>query len=194
MNTIRRCQLCVKNLHLPQPNVLKKVLLEPKWTKEQMSTLKPANTEYSDRLDIVKKYLNNLDPSSLWKTVRRWNNLFSSTHLYYSQKNEHAFFVSKSDLKLFVEILLLRRYHNEECISHNQFQEIKKYLHLPENNLDMNHKMTKIYAMKHFWRKSTDKRSHMKFFVRHSNKLDINGNPVRFGYKNWILFLVLLYI
>lgn len=146
----------------------KKVLSEPKWTKEHVDiTNISATSGYADRLDVVKNDLENLEPVAVFEKLfddEIFDLLVHETNLYSSQKNEHSFFVSKADMKLFVGILLLTGYHKlpsernywslnqdlrvpviQNAMSRNRFQEIKKYVHLADNNsLDKNNKMAKL--------------------------------------------------
>lgn len=83
------------------------------------------------------------------------------TNLYYSQENEHVFFVSKVGMKLFVGIFSLQSTTSEQnywgldeefgvsviqiTMSRNRFQEIKKCVNLADNNeLDKIDTMAKL--------------------------------------------------
>lgn len=81
----------------------------------------------------------------------------------------------------------------------NRFHEIKRYLHLADNaNLDVTDKMAKVRPLSnilckkfcqfgYMHEKLSIDESMVKYFGGHSSKQFIRGNPVRFGFKNWML-------
>nr|XP_023030081.1 piggyBac transposable element-derived protein 2-like [Leptinotarsa decemlineata] len=134
---------------------------EPEWTNDVIDIGILETTGYIDHIEVVKSELSNMTPDEvferLWdKSV--WNLLVRETNTYSTQKNDHEFFVSETDMKIFIGILLLSGYHRlpherlywcvdddvrvsfvANVISRNRFQEIKKYIHLSNNNnLDKN--------------------------------------------------------
>lgn len=130
----------------------------------------PATSDCSDRLEILKNELENFSPVEVFEKLfddEIFDHLMQQTNLYSSQKNRHAFFVSKADLKLSVAILLLTGYHKlpsernywsldedlgvpvvAKTMSRNRFQETKRYIHLVDNeNLVIQDKMAKLRAV-----------------------------------------------
>ncbi|CAH2096878.1 unnamed protein product [Euphydryas editha] len=87
-----------------------------------------------------------------------------------------------------------------KAMSRNRFREIKRNLHLVNNNdfsntTDKMFKLRKLsdILMKKFnqWQVfhenlSIDE-SMVKYYGHHSAKLFIRGKPVRFGFKNWVV-------
>nr|CAH7747080.1 unnamed protein product [Callosobruchus chinensis] len=125
----------------------------------------PSTSGWKDRLELVKSDLENLSPVDIFEKLFDsdiYNHISQQTNIYSSQKNKHDFFVSRDDIKIFVGILLLTGYHklpsernywsldddlkvpivaNE--MSRNRFLEIKKYIHIADNDhLDKNDKIT----------------------------------------------------
>nr|CAH7746139.1 unnamed protein product [Callosobruchus chinensis] len=127
----------------------------------------PSTSGWKDRLELVKSDLENLSPVDIFEKLFDndiYNHISQETNIYSSQKNKHDFFVSRDDLKIFVGILLLTGYHKlpsernywsldddlkvpivENAMSRNRFLEIKKYIHIADNDhLDKNDKMSKV--------------------------------------------------
>lgn len=148
----------------------KKIKVGPQWTKKFVDTSTPATFDCSDRLEILKNELENFSPVEVFEKLfddEIFDHLMQQTNLYSSQKNRHAFFVSKADLKLSVAILLLTGYHKlpsernywsldedlgvpmvAKTMSRNRFQETKRYIHLVDNeNLVIQDKMAKLRAV-----------------------------------------------
>jgi hypothetical protein len=164
----------------------------------------------------------------IWKTaVQIFEKLFDDevfqlivdfSNLYASQNNRHNFSITVAELKTFFGILLLSGYHKlpregmywsldedigvevvSKAMSRNRFREIKRNLHLVDNNdapnaTDKMFKVRKLadILMRKFcqWNVfheliSVDE-SMVKYFGHHSAKQFIRGKPVRFGYKNWV--------
>lgn len=138
---------------------------------------------------------------------------------YAKQKNEHGFTLTATDLQKFIGVLLLSGYHKlpsqrqywsldedlgvacvKECMTRDRFLQIKRFLHLANNDNigNTNDKMFKVRPLTELLNKrfmqhgifhtrlSVDE-SMVKYFGRHSCKQFIRGKPIRFGYKNWML-------
>ena len=79
--------------------------------------------------------------------------VMSQTILFAQQKNNHGFTISRDELKMFLGILALSGYHSlareklywsldedlavncvSSCMSRNRFQEIRKFIHFPDNS------------------------------------------------------------
>lgn len=140
------------------------------------------------------------------------------SQLYASQNNRHNFTVTVSELKIFFGILILSGYHKlpresmywsldedigvevvSNSMSRNRFKEIKRNLHLVDNNEASNttDKMFKLRKLSDVLIKKFNQfgvfhenisidESMVKYYGRHSAKQFIRGKPVRFGYKNWV--------
>lgn len=146
------------------------------------------------------------------------NMIVNYSMMYASQNNRHNFSLTVAELKVFLGILILSGYHKvprekmywsldedikvevvSKAMSRNRFQEIKRNLHLVDNNeaektTDKMFKVRKLsdILIKKFnqWNVfheniSVDE-SMVKYFGHHSSKQFIRGKPVRFGYKNWV--------
>ncbi|KAB0804464.1 hypothetical protein PPYR_01434 [Photinus pyralis] len=105
-------------------------------------------------------------------------------------------------MKLFVGILLLTGYHRlhywsldcdlnvsivANAMSRNRFLEIKKYIHLADNDhFDKNDKMSKLRPL---MTKLNQNFQQWGLFHEHLSidEAMVKGKPVRFGYKNWML-------
>nr|XP_023013431.1 piggyBac transposable element-derived protein 2-like [Leptinotarsa decemlineata] len=178
----------------------------------------PETNGYADRLEIMKNDLENFSPVQLFEKIFDddiFQHIRDQTNLYSTQKNNHSFSV---DLKIFFGILLLSGYHRlpreklywslgedlgvafvSNAMSRNRFQEIKKYIHLANNDeLDNNDKMAKIRPLMKslnqkfqqygvFHQELSIDEAMVKYFGHHSAKQFIRGKPVRFGYKDWML-------
>lgn len=140
------------------------------------------------------------------------------SNLYASQNNRHNFTVRAKELKIFFGILILSGYHKlprermywsldedigvstvSNAMSRNRFREIKRNLHLVDNNdapntTDKMFKVRKLadILMRKFnqWNTfheniSIDE-SMIRYYGHHSAKQFIRGKPVRFANKNWV--------
>lgn len=204
-----------------KPEAKKRKPSEPIWTKTFVDTSMPATSGCTDRIEIVKHELEGLHPVEVFEKFfdnELYDYIVQQTNLYSSQKNNHEFFVSRDDMKLFFGILLLTGYHKlpsernywgldedlgvpivARAMPRNRFQEIKRYVHLADNNqLDKSDKMAKVRPLIAllnqkfqqwgiFSEQLSIDESMVKFFGRHSSKQFIKGKPIRFGYKNWML-------
>lgn len=140
------------------------------WKKDAMKAIRPIGDDVSAQLPNVKDefpLLKNMEPIDLF-------HLFfddSIIHLitietirYASQKGDHTFTITESEMKAFLGIILLSGYHTlpreklywgtdedvgvplvQSKMSRNRFQTIKRFLHLADNlNLDKNDRLGKI--------------------------------------------------
>lgn len=194
---------------------------EPTWTENIIDLALPSTTGAADRLEIVKTELKNFSALEVFEKV--FDNevldlIVHQSNLYSSQKNNHAFFVSRADIKLFIAILLFTGYHKlprerlywsldddtgvpfvANCMSRNRFQEIKRFVHLADNdNLDKDDKMAKLRPLMNllnqkflqwgvFHKELSIDEAMVRYFGHHSSKQFIKGKPTRFGYKDWLL-------
>ena len=86
-----------------------------------------------------------------------------------------------------------------KCMSRNRFYKLKRFLHLADNTaLDKADKITKLQPFMIIVNQSFQKfgifheelsidEAMVKYYGRHPTKQFIQGKPIRFGYKNWIL-------
>lgn len=169
----------------------------------------------------VKEDLKDLSPVQIFEKLfddEVCQLIVNFSNLYASQNNRHTFSLTVAELKTFFGILILSGYHKlpregmywsldedigvdvvSKAMSRNRFREIKRNLHLVDNNdapntTDKMFKVRKLadMLMKKFcqWNVfheliSVDE-SMVKYFGHHSAKQFIRGKPVRFGYKNWV--------
>jgi hypothetical protein len=196
-------------------------------TKPTWQKINPVYTTFSQalesganqRIEKVKEDLRNCNPTEIFEKL--FGNVFQliveQTILYARQKNNHEFLVSIEEIKIFTGILLLSGYHklprqklywslDEHCgvdmvsraMARNRFLEMKKYLHLADNNNIDHDKMFKLRPLANILNKnfrewgifhkdlSIDE-AMVKYFGHHSAKQFIRGKPVRFGFKDWML-------
>lgn len=194
---------------------------EPVWTKEQIDLfMNPAN-EYLQRQNAMKEQLKNLSPVEVFEKIfdeEIVKFIVQESNRYASQNNNHGFTVTENEIKVFIAILLISGYHhlprerlywsNDEdlrvpivsnSMSRNRYHEIKKYLHLANNDeMDITDKMWKLrpFMMRLnknfltwgiFHESLSIDEAMVKYFGHHSSKQFIRGKPVRFGYKDWML-------
>lgn len=137
---------------------------------------------------------------------------------YARDNNRHDFSMTREELLSFIGILLLSGYHTlpqtdlywsteedkgvqivKDCMSRNKFKNIKRNLHLSDNNnLDKKDKFSKLRPFFNIinerfmqfdvfsFHLSIDEQM-VPYFGRHSCKMYIKGKPVRFGFKLWCL-------
>lgn len=194
---------------------------QPKWSNDNIDLTMPATSGAQDRLDIVKRELEHLDPVRVFEAIfddEVINHIVTQTNLYSSQKNDHQFCVTQPDIKLFIAILLFSGYHKvprqrlywsleedtsvsfvSNAISRNRFEDIKKYLHLADNNnLDVTDKMAKLRPLMTllnqrflqwgiFHQELSIDEAMVRYYGHHSAKQFQKGKPARFGYKDWML-------
>lgn len=144
--------------------------------------------------------------------------IVDQTNLYARQKNNHNFSLSPLEAKTFIGILLFTGYHKlpqermywsldedlrielvTKCMSRNRYLEIKRYLHLADNELlNKDDKLFKIRPLMNilnskfmqwgiFETELSIDEAMIKYFGHHPAKQFIRGKPVRFGYKDWML-------
>lgn len=161
-------------------------------------------------------------PSQIFSTIfddHILTHIIVQTGNYAKQKNEHGFSLSLDDLKRFIGILLLSGYHSlprqklywcvdedvgvpyvAKCMSRNRFYEIKRFLHLADNDLigGSTDRMYKVHPLMNllnerfqqhgiFHRNLSVDESMVKYFGHHPCKQFMRGKPIRFGYKNWMM-------
>ena len=146
------------------------------------------------------------------------SHVIDETIRYARAKNDTQFSMTDDDLKAFVNVLFFSGYHSLpqqklywdrskdmstamvfECLSKNKFYNIKKYLHLNNNDeIDMSDKYAKVrplYDLSNkslqqfgYWHKdySIDEQM-IPYFGMHSAKQTMRNKSVRFGYKNFVL-------
>lgn len=181
----------------------------------------PIDSLYNARADQLITDLKNLTPTDIFEKFvddSVIQLIVDQTNLYAQQKNNHNFSITPREAKTFIAILLLTGYHQlpqermywslsddvrvnlvAKSMSRNRFLEIKRYLHLADNNqLDKDDKMFKLRPLMKILNKkfmqwgiihtelSIDE-AMIKYFGHHPAKQFIRGKPVRFGYKDWML-------
>lgn len=153
-----------------QPSKKRRRQSKINWKKgETLNKIKISSEKDSEPQDLQEKYpiLSTLDPIDLYKLffdAELLDLCVNETNKYALQKGDHHFAVSKTEMQVFLGILLLSGYHtlpNErlywstdedvgvpvvfEKMSRNKFQEIKRYFHLSDNScLNPNDKLAKL--------------------------------------------------
>ena len=163
-------------------------------------------------------HLDNISPFKVWQhffTEDMIEYIVRNTNLYANRDlNNITFVVSAREVRVFLGILLLSGYHTlpqmsnywstqpdlgvpavYNVITRNRFTEIKKYLHLADNqHLQAGDKLSKVSHMYKFVSNqliqfgvfsellSIDE-SMVPYYGRHGCKMFIRGKPIRFGYK-----------
>ncbi|KAJ8914400.1 hypothetical protein NQ315_017494 [Exocentrus adspersus] len=140
---------------------------EPVWTNNDINIEMQKTLGVDERARALREELVDLNPVEIFEklfTEEIINHIVSETNKYSTQKNNHSFFVSSSDIKIFIGILLVTGYHKvprermywsldedlmvsfiSKAMSRNRFQDIKRYIHLSDNSsLDKNDKMAKV--------------------------------------------------
>jgi hypothetical protein len=70
--------------------------------------------EQFERQAILKSELDGLNPVEVFEKIFDGDVvslIVEQSNLYSTQKNDHSFFVSKTDIRVFLGVLLLSRYH-----------------------------------------------------------------------------------
>jgi hypothetical protein len=147
---------------------------EPKWTDQNVNINMNVTTSSFERQSILKSELEGLNPVEVFEKIIyddvvsvMWNNRICTRH----RKTIMFFFVSKTDTRVFLGVRLLSGYHKlprerlywgldedfhvplvSESMSRNRFLDIKKYIHLTDNNnIDKADKMaTHVFAQSKF--------------------------------------------
>lgn len=169
----------------------------------------------------MKGWLQNWNPLEIFEKLfdnQAFDLLVNQRILYARQQNKHDFFVTAEEMEIFVGVLLYSGYHKlpqqrmywsldkdlgveiiSKSMSRNRFLEIKRYLHLANNdNVDKNDKMFKLRPRMDIQNKNFRQwgifhkilsvgQAMIKYFGHHPSKQFIRGKPVRFGFKDWKL-------
>ncbi|KRY10351.1 PiggyBac transposable element-derived protein 3 [Trichinella patagoniensis] len=192
----------------------------PRWKKtEDLDMIFPF--EQLQRNENLQQ-LASLTPLEVWFKVftdEMIDHITFQSNLYaHRECNNRAFTVSPQEIRQFIGVILLSGYNCQpeakyywstqpdmgaqgaiSCMSRNRFMEIKKYLHLADNQKlvkgDKMSKVTPLYKLlnsslvKHgmFHEKLSVDESIVPYFGRHAAKMFLKGKPIRFGYKVWML-------
>ena len=167
-------------------------------------------------------YLDSISPFSVWQhffTDDMIDHIVRHTNLYATGDcNNVTFTVTANEIRIFLGILLLSGYHQLPHIAdywstqpdlgvsamynvmpRNRFTEIKRYLHLADNqNLQAGDKFSKISPIYKLLNDQLVKfgifsvllsidESMVPYYGKHSCKMFIKGKPIRFGYKLWCI-------
>ncbi|CAK1592870.1 unnamed protein product [Parnassius mnemosyne] len=178
-------------------------------------------SEVQDKQNAIKEQLKDQNPVQIFEKILDEEVLqliLSNSILYANQNNIHSFQLDLPDLKKFIGILILSGYHKlprealywsldedvgvalvSRAMSRNKFREIKRYLHLVNNDEASNSRdkmfkirsladilMTKFNQWGVFHENISIDESMVKYYGHHPSKQFIRGKPVRFGYKNWV--------
>ncbi|XP_013193343.1 piggyBac transposable element-derived protein 3 isoform X2 [Amyelois transitella] len=169
----------------------------------------------------VKEQLKDLTPVQIFEKLfddEVFEMIVHFSNLYASQNNRHNFCVTTEELRIFFGILILSGYHKlprehmywsldedvgvevvSKAMSRNRFREIKRNLHLVDNNdaSTTSDKMFKVRKLSEVLMKKYNQwgifhefisidESMIRYYGHHPAKQFIRGKPVRFGYKNWV--------
>ena len=193
---------------------------ERRWKKssEFDSSMKSTALQKSD--DLL--HLDRISPLSVWQhffTDDMIDHIVRHTNLYATRDcNNVTFTVTANEIRIFLGILLLSGYHQLPHIAdywstqpdlgvsavynvmpRNRFTEIKRYLHLADNqNLQAGDKFSKISPIYELLNDQLVKfgifsellsidESMVPYYGKHSCKMFIKGKPIRFGYKLWCI-------
>lgn len=193
----------------------------PKWSKRECSIEMPNTNIFMHNKNEMISHLGGKSELQVFETLfdsEVVEYIVDQTRLYASQCNAHNFSFTENDLKVFLGILLFSGYHSmprenmywelaedtrsplvSNNMSRNRFKEIKKFVHLADNNnLILTDKMAKVRPLQtlicqkfcqfgYMHEKLSIDESMVKYFGGHSSKQFIRGKPVRFGFKNWML-------
>ena len=140
-----------------------------------------------------------------------------ATLRYASSESNHSFDITEKDIMNFLGILIISSYHTipsekqywstrpsllapiyPETMSRARFLDIKKYLHLANNENLSNSKTTKVDPLHHklllncqqfriFHKKLSIDEGMVPYRGKHLIKQFIRNKPVRFGYKIWFM-------
>ncbi|XP_030753599.1 piggyBac transposable element-derived protein 2-like [Sitophilus oryzae] len=141
----------------------------PVWEKIEPVYVFSRDTENgaNDRLEKVKESLRGYNPVQIFEKLfddNVFQLMIEQSIIYSRQKNNHDFFATMEEMKIFIGILLLSGYHKlpqqrmywsldedlgvkivSGSISRNRFLEIKRYLHFADNDkINKNDKMFKL--------------------------------------------------
>lgn len=205
----------------PANKKVRTVEIAPKWTDQVIDLTMNDTDDYLVFENLVKNEISSLNPCEIFEKLFSDDleeYIVQESLRYAQQKNNHSFKIAKEDVKIFIGFLLYTGYHQlpreklywcvdedfdssfvRNCMSRNRYYEIKKYLHLANNeNIDMNDKMYKLRPIIEklnakfqqwgiFHKHLSIDEAMVKYYGHHSSKQFIRGKPVRFGYKDWML-------
>lgn len=197
---------------------------EPKtkpYVWKKVDKLDPIKSEKTPILEEIHPELASKTPYELFKMYFDsdiMNLILEETLRYATQNNNYTFSLSEKLLEVFLGILLFSGYHSlpqedlywsnsEDCnlpfiqnaMSRQRFRDIKKYLHLCDNNsIDGSDKLAKVRCFIELFGKKLQQfgtfseslsidEEMIPYTGRHSTKMYMRGKPIKFGYKLWIL-------
>ena len=195
-----------------------------KWVKNCESFAKKVGSEddkFPKMIETMVAELASLSPYQLFSkflTKDIVQMLCFESQRYAQQHNNHTFRVTHDEMLKFIGIHLFSGYHilprqrlywekaedvNVSLVSgsmsRHRFEEIKKYLHMANNNgLNMDDKFAKVRPLINlvnqnlkqfgfFTRNLSADEQMLPYYGRHSGKQFMKNKPVKFGYKLWVL-------
>jgi DNA excision repair protein ERCC-6 len=192
---------------------------DPVYSKFPIKNDTEAKTEQQEK---IKEEMNDLNPHQIFEKLFDYevlHHIVDQTTLYANQNNKHDLNLTIEEMQVFISILLFTGYHKlprqrnywsldedlksdlvNNSMTRNRFEEIKRYLHLAnnENIPTTNDRMFKIRPLMdllsekfcqwgYFHQDLSIDESMVKYFGNHGSKQFIRGKPIRFGFKNWML-------
>ena len=193
---------------------------QPKWGNK-LAYSKNIPTENVENLLDKQPQLKTMTPFELFshyfddelKTM-----IVEESVRYARQKNNMSFEMDVGDVDIFLGILLLSGYHSlprerlywnrdedvripfvASHMSKNRFMEIKKYIHLADNDTtvpdDKLYKVrsyitalnTRFQQFGVFSKFLSIDEEMVPYYGHHSAKMYLRGKPIRFGFKLWVL-------
>ena len=206
-------------------NTLKPIIKGSWDSKEVLSeklTVNPAlSPKQNDAFNKTVDNFNGISPRESFEQLfdsEVKNLIITESNRYaHEQKNEPSFLLSEEKLNRFVGVLLYSGYHTlprqrqywesspdlvtdivSRSLSRNDFEEIKKYIHLADNNNLAPRKFAKVMPLydmansklkKYGWihnNLSIDEQM-IPYTGMHSAKQTLREKTVRFGYKSFVL-------
>lgn len=192
----------------------------PKWSNRVSYEHEIPSADLNNLVD-QNPHLVELSPYELFCLYYddRMKNLIMSESIRYArQKNNLQFELDEADLDVFVGVLLLSGYHSlpreklywnrdedvripfvSSHMSRNRFMEIKKFIHLADNDAviptDKMYKVSSFISAFNarfqqfgiFHKYLSVDEEMVPYYGHHSAKMYLRGKPIRFGYKLWVL-------
>ncbi|KRX68178.1 PiggyBac transposable element-derived protein 3, partial [Trichinella sp. T9] len=181
---------------------------------EEFETAKLSRKRKESFASVEKHRRSGQDISEVWFQVftdEMIDHITFQSNLYaHRECNNRAFTVSPQEIQQFIGVIVLSRYNCQpeaknywstqpdmgaqcdiSCMARNRFMEIKKYLHLADNQKlvkgDKMSKVTPLYKLlnsslvKHgmFHEKLSVDESIVPYFGRHAAKMFLKGKPIR---------------
>ena len=201
-----------------------KTTVNTSWKKKEDTKLSAPVYVWPDtdvpHLIETNPELSALDPFEIWAkyiTPAMVQEILYQTIMYARNKNNQKFMIGESELCNFLGLLYVSGYHTlpgerdcwstkasmkapiySETMSRERFKEIKRYVHLADNNQLGESKTAKVDPLHDsllqnlqqfgvFHEKLSIDESMVPYYGKFPIKQFIRGKPVRFGYKFWFL-------